>query len=123
MNVRVSRDEVLAALRTNRADHEETYREAVEGYRRKSEEVLVQKLEALRAGKRVDMSFNLREPQHQLKTFDRIIRMLEMSVDEELELTETQFSSYVMNEWDWMHGFAAGNAMYSAKATAMLADF
>ena len=50
-------------------------------------------------------------------------RMLEMSVEEELVLTETQFSSYVMNEWDWMHSFAAGNAMYSAKAAETLASF
>jgi hypothetical protein len=123
MNVTVRRVEVLAALRLNRADHEETYNEAVIGYRKRTEQVVANALDAIRSGRQYNVFINLSEPSNQLKTFDRVIRMMEMSVDEAIDLTEAQFLSYVMNEWDWMRSFASSNAMYSAKALAMTQAF
>lgn len=116
MNVVVRRLEVLVALRENRAEHKEIYDEAVEGFKKKAKEKLQAKLDALESGKYVDVNVSLRKPQHYLKTFDRIIRMLEMSIDDEITLTEGQFSAYVMNDWDWMGNWALLNSAYSAKA-------
>jgi len=120
MNVTVLRKDVLEALRTNREEHIEMYEEVMEGYRRESKRILMKKLRQLENGEKVNMQFSLAELQSHVKTFDRIIRMQEMSVDTEIDLSETQFSAYVMGDWDWMRSWALSNSNYSAK-TALYA--
>lgn len=49
------------------------------------------------------------------KAYDQIIRMMEMSIDTEITLTADQFSSFVMDDWNWKSNFNAVNATYSSK--------
>jgi len=35
--------------------------------------------------------------------YDRAIRMMEMSVDKEIELSESEFDQYVMDNWSFNH--------------------
>jgi len=118
MTVKVNRLDVLIALRKNRAEHQDIYKEAIEGYIKGIKTFLANRLRDIEDGKMPNMYFSLSKPEHQLKAFDRVINMLSMSKEEEIVLTESQFSAYVMNEWDWMFSWAASNAIYSAKAAS-----
>ena len=38
-----------------------------------------------------------------VSTYDRAIKMMELSVDEEIELSEHEFDQYVMDNWSFNH--------------------
>ncbi len=63
---------------------------------------------------------DLGPPIDQTKEYDRAVRMLELAVDENIELTEQQFANYVMDEWQWSQHFMAMNSLYSLRAASKL---
>lgn len=113
--VTVKKGELLKAIRDNRTSHEADYKEAEEGYRSKSIAKLKAALRAAEEGEEIRSSTGLTAPTQHLKDYDRVIRMLEMSVAEEITISEQQFQQYVMDEWNWKRDFSASNALYSNK--------
>jgi len=114
--VKVNKDELINKLKENRAKHRDVFEAALEGYRGKCYEVLQERIDQLRQGKRINMYFNLSEPQDQTKDYDRALTMLEMSVDDLIEIDERSFQCYVMDDWDWREAFKASNSMYTSLA-------
>ena len=101
--VTVRKNELLDKLRANRKEHEKEYLEAREGYK-----IAVMKdLESTLAHFKQHGSMtglvraNWPEPADHRKDYDRVIAMLEMSTAEEVTVSESQFSQYVMDEWSW----------------------
>lgn len=115
--VKVKKDDLLARVRDNRDKHRAIFEDAVKGFRTKAVELLEQRLEDARKGRRINIHINLPTPIDQTREYDRIIKMLEMSVDQEIELTQTEFTNYVMDDWSWKKMFSSTNAMYTATAT------
>lgn len=112
------KEDLLTALRKNRDQHEKDYIEAHEGW----------KIEVLKELERTTLHFkqtgilnrniNLPEPENQTKHYDRVIRMLELSLADDVEISEQQFAHYVMDEWDWSGRHKLSVANY-AGATRM----
>jgi hypothetical protein len=120
--VTVKKDELLETLRKNRKEHRETFLEALDGYHKAALKALADRIEEAKNNKRVHLSFRLEQPKDQTKEYDRIIRMLEMSVASEVELTQQEFANYVMDDWSWMEQWLASNAGYSESASTKLAQ-
>jgi len=57
-------------------------------------------------------------PMNQTPEYDQAIRMLEMSVEDEVELTAGEFSQFVMDRWHWKQQFSATNSAYIAAASS-----
>ena len=114
MNFRV--EEILTALKKNRAEHAKIVEEAVKGFRDKLRTELVNKLHDLDTGKLPDTHSKLAKPQIYLAEYDSAIEMLSMTSDETLELDQSAFQCYVLNKWSWMGGFLNSNSMYSGTA-------
>ncbi len=51
------------------------------------------------------------------KEYDRVIKMLEMSVDTQIELSSSEFQNYVMDDWAWSDNAKLSNSTYTAKWT------
>lgn len=119
-NIRVKKSELLDILRKNRAEHRQIFEEAVEGYRHEVIKQLSQRLDDARNGKKIDISIRLNQPQDQTKDYDRVIGMLEMTVDDIIELDELSYQQYVMDDWNWSHNFLHTNSAYSVTATSKL---
>ncbi len=111
---------ILDALRKNKYEHIEIVKEAQVGYRRKLEELLKEKLHDLQEGREVTPHLNLALPAHHVDEFNNAIEMLEMSVDEKIELEESQFKCYIRNEWHWDRQFLVANSSYSGMAQQLL---
>jgi hypothetical protein len=47
----------------------------------------------------------LQRPTSHIKEYDRVLDMLEASLDEEFELSDKEFSQYVRDEWSWKTDF------------------
>lgn len=118
--VRINRVDLMHVMRKNRDEHREIFEEALIGYKAKCIEELDMLLKRARAGERVQVYVAVQQPMDQTADYDRVIRMLEMSIDEVVELTQQQFACYVMDDWGWKGDFIGTNALYSAKARSSL---
>ena len=58
--------------------------------------------------------FKLDAPINQIKEYDRAIKMLEMSVDNDITLSEQEFAEYVLDDWHWKNQFTLTNSAYLA---------
>lgn len=119
-DVKVEKTEVLSILKQNREKHRGIFLEALDGYKARVTQILEEKLAAAKAGKYFKLYIMLAEPIDQTKDYDRAIKMLEMSVDTELTLSEADFRAYIFDDWSWKSQFLASNAAYSMTATAAL---
>jgi hypothetical protein len=110
--IRVKRGELLDVLRKNRAAHRETFERATIGYRKRAIEELDASLRDAKEGKKIRRTISLVEPMDQTKDYDRVIRMLEMSVDEVIVIGAHEFQQYVMDDWSWKEAFTSSNSAY-----------
>lgn len=114
--VRVKRQQLLDVLRENRAKHRATFEKALAKYRERAIEHLEAALEDARAGRRIRTFIELVEPMDQTREYDRVIRQVEMDVRDELELNDSEFKCYVMDDWAWRQQFETSTQMYLQEA-------
>jgi hypothetical protein len=110
--VTVKREQLLEKLKENREAHREVFEISLEGYRKAVIEHLERLLADAREGKRIEHNVRMPVPQDQTPEYDQAIAMLEMSVDDEIELTSQEFACYVMDRWGWKRQFTASNKSY-----------
>ena len=113
--VKVKRADLLARVRTNRDAHRTLFLKAQEGYRKLVIEELDRMLKDAKDGLSIRRSVTLTEPSNHIKDYDRVITMLEMSVDDTVTLDAHDFDRYVMDNWDWSRFALATNTAYAAE--------
>lgn len=119
--VSIKKGPLLEKIKENRIDHEKIYKEAMAGYQRECVKFLIKKLADAQAGE-VSMRCDLVRPFNNLKEYDRIISMLEWCEDELIELTQHEFSQYVLDQWEWQERFLTSNSVYSARAFIKMSE-
>jgi hypothetical protein len=114
-SVTVKKDKLLDELKKNRTAHADELQIAVEGYH----QAVIAELEKMcllaREGREYRKVVNLAEPEDHLKDYDRVIRMLEMCVHDDIEITEQEFAQYVLDEWGWKGRFVATSMAYKVR--------
>jgi len=128
-----SKATVVETLKKNREEHETIYNEAVEGYRkafveavRETEGILADKLGELDKTKLPSPSLkkhplqSLKVPKNQLKEYDTVLEMLELTSDDTIVLDQDQYNCYMKDNWYWMNEFLLNNSAYSATASSKL---
>ena len=108
--------DLLEKLEANRKKHAEIVKEAREGYIEEAKKALQAKLRKVKAGKMVALSFHLAPPEDHTSQYDTVIEMLKMCVEDEIELSASDFRKFVQDEWDWTGRFLANTVMYSQLA-------
>lgn len=114
--VKINREKLLDVLRANRDNHRKIFLEAQHGYRAKAIQELDAMLHEARDNKRIRRSLSLIEPIDQTREYTRAITMLEMSVEDEITLSDLDFRQLVMDEWSWKGQFLTANRAYSVSA-------
>lgn len=106
-NIKVDKQQLLTIIQANKAKHREIFLEALEGYRKKLLETLENQIEQVKKRKSIDVVIHFPEPRDQTEDYERVIGMLEMSKDTEIELSEQNYAMYVMDDWqgtrEWLH--------------------
>ena len=110
--VKVKRIDLLAKVEYNRAHHHAQYERAFTGFRKQAIEELERSLDMAKEGKGIRIALGLVQPEDHTRDYDRVIQMLKMSVDEEIELTSNDFDRFVMDRWDWSDRWAVTNSRY-----------
>jgi hypothetical protein len=113
--VRVSKTKLLEKVKANREEHRATFEEAIAGWRdeivRRVEEIL----RDAKAGRDVPLHIGVVRPEDHTSDYDSVISLLEMSEDDELELTYQQFNQYANDNWGWQHQFLATASTYGSE--------
>ena len=117
--VTVKQDQLLEILRENREKHKADYEDAYKGYLETCKEKLAELLVKFEQGEIETMQWREIPPQSQVKDYDRVIRMLELSVDDEIELTAEEFSNFVQDDWHWKESWTISNSNYMAKTRSV----
>lgn len=114
-SVKVNTEELLGVVRANKEKHIEQYNEAMEDYKElvikiAEKNVKVAMKNRLKAKAGNITSFERWEslpsqPVSYEAEYSRAIRMLEMSVDTELEIESAVFNQLALDEWGWKTNF------------------
>ena len=108
---------LMAVLKKNREEHREIFLEAQKAYRQRAIEVLDAQLRLASEG----APFTLRQivelvaPEDHTADYDRVIKMLELSVDKTVVLSASEFVNLVQDTWNWSRQWAVSNSGYISK--------
>jgi len=114
-NIKVNKQELLTIVKENRKKHKKEYSESIKAYRVKVGDLLTQELQKIVSGDKFNARFDVIKPESHEKEYDLSIKMLEMSVDENIDIDQHTFNQLVNDEWDWKFSFRSSvmsNAHY-----------
>lgn len=112
--VEVNKDDLLEELRKNRAAHRQQFEKALEGYSLQLGNTLRDRIHQLEQGKIPNKHISLPEPEDHTSDYDRVIKMVEMNVDDTVHLTQQEFAHYVLDDWGWKQAFTMTSSRYGA---------
>jgi hypothetical protein len=103
---------LMATMSTNRDAHRATFEKALEVFRVKAIERFEQSIADVKAGKMPDRFLNLPWPEEHTQDYDRALQMLHWHQGDEIELTESEFTQYIQDDWGWRQSFASNTTAY-----------
>ena len=113
--VTVTKVELLGVLEKNREGHREKFLKAQKAYRQRAIEELDRSLEDARMGRDIRLIISLPKPEDHTEDYDREIRMLKMSVSDQITLQSYEFDQFVMDRWDWSQKFTTTASSYGVQ--------
>lgn len=119
-DIKVKKTDLLVKLRENLKEHQAIFDEAVVGYKSRAVELLEDHIARIKRGKLERVHVMLPVPENHKSDYERVIAMLEMSVDDTIEIPESEFQAYVMDDWAWKQQFLTASAEYSSMARGKL---
>jgi len=118
-SVKINREELLQIVKTNREKHIEEYNEAIENWKRLYRDALDTFQASLDKGTPIEFSdINLEKPQSYENHYNQVIRMLELSVEENIDVNNSTFNQIVMDEWAWTYSFKNSSSSYSSSSSS-----
>lgn len=114
--IKVRTNELLEKMTVNRKAHRELFLKAQEGYRKDVIAELDKMLADVRSGKEIRRVITLPVPEDHTDDYDCVITMLQMCTEPIIEICQSDFQMYVMDNWSWKRQSLATNSFYASKA-------
>ena len=115
--IKMNRKELLKIVKENLKKHLTDYAESVEDYKAGALKVATANLKIAKTGD-IDKFHQIKglpqRPVSYEKEYNRAIRMLELSVDEEIMVEQDTFNQLVLDEWHWKNSFVAASMSYKS---------
>lgn len=112
--VRCKRAELLEKVKENRAEHRKVFEDALAGWEEAVTKRLAQMVKNAKEKKKFELMVGLPQPQDHTSEYDRVIAMLELSVDETVVIDHRQFAQFYMDDWGWKGDFITTAAAYTS---------
>jgi hypothetical protein len=119
MEVSIPRQKLVEALEKNRSQHRAIFEEALEGYRKEAVRQLEDFIRRIKNGDLKKVYVSLPLPEEHTDEYDRALSMIAMSEDDTFILDESDYQSFVQDDWAWKRQFIASNSYYSATAAGL----
>ncbi len=117
----LTKAQLLPIVRENLEKHNNIFNASVSGYWQKAEEILTDKLAKVKKQEQVDNYLGVTYPVSYVDHYNKVIRMLELSVEDNIKLSSSEFDAYVRNEWTWKANFLGTNGIYCSGLSVSLA--
>ena len=114
MKTEINKESLLSTMIKNRDKHKIEYREAIEGYRAEVIKKLLNLIKKLKNKEIPNISIELPIPVNHVKDYNRVIKMIEADLRARIDLTEEEFTKYVLDDWSWKSLWSHTNALYSS---------
>ena len=114
-SVKVEKAELMKVLQDNKKKHVKEFDESVKDYKKAAIKIAKEHVDLAKSGDLDKISKIRAMPQRPTSyedSYNRAIRMMEMSVDDVIELEEDIFNQLVLDEWSWKHSFVASGALF-----------
>jgi hypothetical protein len=112
--VKVRKDELRTIVQVNRDSHRTVFEKALEVYRSRMIDYLEHMMDDIKHGRKVEHFIRMPEPEDHTDDYDRVLKMIDMSVDDEMVIGSSEFAQYVMDDWKWKESFANNTGSYLA---------
>ena len=116
-SVKLNKTELLGIVRENKSKHILAYKEAVDDYINAARTIVNYNVDKINEGTVESISKCKPVPTAPISyedEYSRAIRMLELSVETEIELEADVFNQLVLDEWAWKNSFAIMAQNYKA---------
>lgn len=116
-SVKIRRNELLTIVRENKEKHIKEFNEAVEDFKKAVIKITEENLELAKTGNLDEIAKIKAIPTKPISyetSYTRAIRMLELSVETEIELDIHDFDQLVQDEWQWKQSFLTSNSTYKS---------
>jgi hypothetical protein len=116
-SVKVKKQELMTILHANKAKHVAEYAESVEDYKNAAVKLAAEHVSLASSGDLNQIAKIRAMPQTPVSyedSYNRAIRMMELSVDDIIELEDQIFNQLVLDEWSWKNQFTATSALYKS---------
>lgn len=110
--IRVEKKELLETIQSNMEKHVSDYEETERGFKKHYKSTLAEMINRFDETGKIETFLTFDQPQSHEEDYQSIIDMLQMSVDDEVEITYEQFQRYVRDNWEWKKDFIALSAQY-----------
>lgn len=97
--MKISKTALISKIEENKQAHIIDYNEAVEAYHKKAADQIKKASKDLKEGS-LKISISLVAPVNRVDEYDKIIEMFKWEMDEEIELTQSEFNEYVHDDND-----------------------
>ena len=111
--IKVNKEKLLKVLKENLSRHKEIFLDAMKGYRKKAIELLDANIEQAKSGGKIRTFISINQPVDQSQDYERVIGMLQMADDALVDLSEGDYSRYVLDVWAWSGNFYTTNSAYT----------
>ena len=111
--VKVKKNDLIKVLEENKKKHVKDYEHAIHGYKIQLHKQLLDKLEKLSNGDVADTNFkDLYMPESHENDYDVVIGMLGVTEEKIIELTQSDYRAYYLDDWTWRRSWVGLNAGY-----------
>lgn len=108
-------NDLLKKVKMNRDKHLGIVERAQVKYREMAIDELDKMIADARSGRKFRRSVSLQVPANHVEDYDRAIGLFEMvkrSGADTIEISEEQYSQYVLDQWGWSNAFTSSNSTY-----------
>ena len=109
--IKVKKEELIQTIKDNKEAHELNYEEAVIAYKKEAANQLAAQSEELKNGS-LKIKLNLVTPINNSVEYDKVAKMFEMEVEDEVELSLQEFNQYIHDETEHSKQAFMSNSMY-----------
>ena len=109
--IKVNKAELIAKIEENKARHIESYAKAVIAYKAEALRQLAEITTKVEAGE-LRVSLQLTTPINNEKNYDKILEMFNWEIESEVELGQSEFNEYVLDETEFARMASVSNQMY-----------
>ncbi len=113
-DVRVNTEKLKERVAANREMHQKEFLSALEGWAKEVTRLMQADIAALDAGERRRLTSLDPMPDNHTGDYDRVLEMLEMSVDEIQTMDMPTFRQYVLDDWSWKGHWVASTSKYNS---------